>query len=165
MANASEKSVIDPSERFENRYSCGSKRSLESSKGSDMTLKRRTLEVDPPKPHIGDGNQSSNSAAVETRIKTISPTNFTFSPISSLFRQVGSLFRQVGSLIHQSLRSQVSGSPLESRRSDRTASSLPFSSAKFKIAVSLCAAGTQRMADTCRIVQRRYIILTSTVSS
>ena len=47
------------------------------------------------------------------------------------------LFRQVGSLIRQSLCSQVSGSPLESRRSDRTSSSLPFSSAKFKIAVSL----------------------------
>ena len=54
--------------------------------------------------------------------KKISPTKFTFSPISSLVRQVGSLFRQVGSLIRQSLRSQVSGSPLESRPSDRTAS-------------------------------------------
>ena len=62
-----------------------------------------------------------------------------FSPTLSLFRQVGSLFRQVGSLIRQSLCSQVSGSPLESRRSDRTASSLQFSSAKFKIAVSLAA--------------------------
>ena len=71
--------------------------------------------------------------------KKISPTKFTFSPISSLVRQVGSLFRQVGSLIRQSLRSQVSGSPLESRRSDRTSSSLPCSSAKFKIALYLSA--------------------------
>ena len=39
-----------------------------------------------------------------------------------LFRQVGSLFRQVGSLFRQSLRSLVSGSPLESPPSDRTAS-------------------------------------------
>ena len=89
-------------------------------------------------------------------ITFFSLTKFTFLPISSLFRQVGLLFRQVGSLISQSLRSQVSGSPLESRRSDSTASSLPFSSAKFKIAVSLCAAGTQRMVDTCRSEQRRY---------
>ena len=75
---------------------------------------------------------------VSNRLKRqFSPTKNTFSLISSLHRQVGSVFCQVGSLIRQSLRSQVSGSSLESRRSDRTASSLPFSSAKFKIAVSL----------------------------
>ena len=51
-----------------------------------------------------------------------SPTKFAFSPTLLLFRQVGSLFRQVGSLFRQSLRSQVSGSPLESRPSDGTAS-------------------------------------------
>ena len=92
----------------------------------------------------------------EIRTKRNSPTKLTFSPTLSLFRQVGSLFCQVGSLNRQFLRSQVSGSPLESRRSDRTASSLKVSSAKFKIAISLCAAGTQRMADTCRSEQRRY---------
>ena len=51
-----------------------------------------------------------------------SPTKFAFSTTLLLFRQVGSLFCQVGSLFRQSLRSQVSGSPLESRPSDRTAS-------------------------------------------
>ena len=54
-----------------------------------------------------------------------------------VFLQVGSLFRQVGSV--QSY-SQVSGNPVESRRSELTASSVPFSSAEIKIAVSLCAA-------------------------
>ena len=49
------------------------------------------------------------------QIKQNSPTKLFFSPTLSLFRQVGSLFRQVGSLIRQSVRSQVSGSPLESR--------------------------------------------------
>ena len=48
--------------------------------------------------------------------------NSLFRQLRLLFRQVGSLFRQVGSLFRQSLRSQVSGSLLESRPSDRTAS-------------------------------------------
>ena len=48
--------------------------------------------------------------------------NSLFLPVLSLFRQVGSLFRQLGSLIRQALRSQASGSPLESQPSYRTAS-------------------------------------------
>ena len=58
-----------------------------------------------------------------------------------LFGQVRSFFCQVGSFILQYLRRQVSGSPLESRRPDSTASPLPLFSAKFKIAVALSAAG------------------------
>ena len=85
-------------------------------------------------------------------IMNFSPTKFAFSSISLLFSQVGSLFRQVGSLIRQSLCSQVSCSPLESRPSDRTAS---FCLRKLKL-LSLSAAGTQRMVDTCRSEQRRY---------
>ena len=102
-----------------------------------------------------------------SRIKQIRQQKFTCSPTLWYFHKVGSLFRQVGSLMGQSLRSQVSGSPLECRPSDRTASSssIPFSSAKFKIAVSLCAAGTQRMADTFRRVQRRYILFSIALSS
>ena len=53
----------------------------------------------------------------------------TFSPLSVLFRQVESLFRQVGSLIRQSLRSQLSGNHVQSRRAERTDSSVLFSSA------------------------------------
>ena len=72
------------------------------------------------------------------------------------FSPSGVSFSPSGALIPQSLSSQVSCSSLESVRSDSPASSLPFSSAKFKIAVTLYEAGTQRMADTCSGVQWRY---------
>ena len=65
--------------------------------------------------HWQDYLQGLGIPRVISQIKKKSPTKFTFSPILSLFRQVGSLFRQA-------LRSQVSGSPLESRPADRTAS-------------------------------------------
>ena len=70
-----------------------------------------------------------------------------------------SLICQVGSLIRQPLRSQVSENPVESLQCKRTASSVLFFSAKIKIVVSLCAAGTQPMADTYYSVQRRYRFL------
>ena len=96
--------------------------------------------------------QHASSIKQYTPIKDNSPTNFTFRPTLSLFRQVGSLFRQVGSLIRQYLRPQVSCSPLESQRSDSTALSLPFSSAKFKIAFFPCTEGTQ----SCNGLHRHY---------
>ena len=110
-----------------------------------------------PGPARSEDNGSSKASAghaagaplgVVGGIIFFSPTKFTFSPTSSLFRQVGSLFRQVGSLIRQALRLQVSGSPLESRRSDRTSS---YRMVKLKL-LSLSA-----QLDTCRSEQLRYV--------
>ena len=69
---------------------------------------------DPKTPEVDGGNGSGGRLSSKPII-FFSPTKFAFSPTLLLFRQVGSLFRQ-------SLRSQVSGSPLESRPSHRTAS-------------------------------------------
>ena len=78
--------------------------------------------------------------------------------LTSLNRSLDeALFRQAGSLFRQSLRSRVSGKVLFS--------SVLFSSAKIKIAVSLCAAGTRLMTDTYSNVQLRYLILISALSS
>ena len=102
---------------------------------------------------IGYGCQESRIIVTEsdtlrlclelTMNKKDSPSKFTFSPISSLFREVGSLFRTSG-VSYSTFASLLQSSSISAIRSHRL-----ISSAQFKIAVSLCAAGTQRIVDTC----------------
>ena len=90
--------------------------------------------------------------------------NSLFRQLWLLFRQVGSLFRQVGSYsLVSTFASLWQSSWISAIRLHRFITA--FSSAKFKIAVPLSAAGTQRTTDICRSVQRRYIILISAFSS